>query len=99
MEAVSSFGFCFVEEDAIDALTECYGDDFGAHLAECEFDGSENFDSTYDDFTAWIARDGIEAVRAQLEEDGIEFLNLWNGNFNEIIVLDSSLVRINEWIR
>ncbi|WP_312636856.1 hypothetical protein [Oscillibacter sp.] len=96
---VSRFGFCFIEEDEIEALENVYGEDFGAHLAECEFDGSENFDSTYDDFCAWVERDGEDSVRSCLAEDGIEYLCLWNGAFNEIIVLDSSKVQILNWIK
>ena len=96
---VSRFGFCFIEEDEIEALEHAYGEDFGAHIAECEFDGRENFDSTYDDFCAWVLRDGEEAVRACLAEDGIDYLRIWNGCFHEFIPMDISSVQILSWIK
>lgn len=99
MESISAFGFCFIEEENLETFTELFGDDFGEHLAECELYGSENFDSTYDDFVAWIERDGADAVRECLENDGVDFLRLHNGNFEEIIPLHMDNVEIIDWIK
>ncbi|MEG1758740.1 MAG: hypothetical protein RR235_09860 [Oscillospiraceae bacterium] len=97
--AVSSFGFCFVEEEDIEALIQCYGADFAKYIATCDVDCSQNnnYDSTWDNFCEWIERDGAESVREQLNDDGIEYLRLWNGCFNEIIVMDAFSVKIEKW--
>lgn len=100
MEAVSKFGFCFVREDELDIFLNLYGDDFGRHIAEVEMDddADENFESDYDSFAAWLENEGTEAVRAILEDDGIDYVELYNGNFWEIIPLNLDTITITQWI-
>lgn len=96
---VSNFGFCFVRPEDETTLVETYGNDFGKYIADCDFDADENnnFESVYDDFVNWVERDGVESVKAQLKDEGIEYLYLDNGSFVEIIPLDISKVKIKAW--
>ncbi|MCD8190542.1 MAG: hypothetical protein LUD78_10045 [Clostridiales bacterium] len=100
MENVSKFGFCFVREDELDTLLEVYGEDFGKHIAEVELDddADENFESDYDSFAAWLEAEGTETVRESLEEDGIDYVELFNGSFWEIIPLHLDDLSAIEWI-
>lgn len=97
--AVSEIGFCFIESEDVESLTGYYGEDFGVHLAECELNISENLDDTWENFCDWILRDGAASVTETLHNDGVEFLRLWNGCFNEIVVLDSSKIEILKWVK
>ena len=96
---ISNFGFCFVAPKDAKALLNTYGDDFGKYIAVCEFnaDKNNNFESTYDIFEEWVDRDGAEAVKAELKDEGAEYLYLDNGSFVEIIPLDISKVKIEAW--
>lgn len=96
---VSNFGFCFVRPEDEAYLVGTYGKDFGKYIAVCDFDADKNnsFESTYDDFVAWVDRDGTDAVKSELKDEGVEYLYLDNGNFVEIIPLNINKVKIEAW--
>ena len=97
--AICSLGFCFVEDCDLETMTRAYGEDYAAHLAECEVEASENYDTTWEDLCSWINECGIETVRETLENDGVDYIQAWNGIFNEIIILNPEAIKIQNWIK
>lgn len=87
---ICKFGFCFTSDRSV--AEDVYA--AGGTVIEAILNIENPFVSTYNDFTAWIDHDGVEAVKDCLAEDGNDGLMLDNGDYFEYIPLTTEQIQI-----